>query len=397
MKNIKKTVFCLLVLATLILIVPLSGGCSGENSEEDNRFIELLKLLPATAKDDGCFALVDYERIWQENGISLQTQDGQKISREEFFNILKTKFKDPDNFIGMSAFVLSSYQAGWSHYLLQFPMQDKYVGYDLTDIKAEINTVIDYQPPQKMIAAIGTFNPQKTNNALQNQKEWPSSLSANYSIESYQDITIHNWGNYTNVYDSFSPPHLDIRGQAMPLAVSDEHLFLASSVEDIKAMIDSSQERTPSLADILEYTLAADAMYELGAYFGVIIGDESIVNKDDQQIYDDAFPRLKKFLTFGTGFGRDEKGTYMALALVHGSEDKAKENVSLLVQRLQPSPEWDETTSKVLQMLYFDFLDMYDIQIYTRGKVLLAKIYTNNESLWYYWSLHHFPLVLHEQ
>jgi len=82
-----KLVSCIAAIMCLSLLVPVAGGCS--QPEEENTFIKLLSLLPATAKDDSSITLIDYERFYQVNGISIYDENGQRIKREEYLKILK--------------------------------------------------------------------------------------------------------------------------------------------------------------------------------------------------------------------------------------------------------------------------------------------------------------------
>ena len=81
-----------------------------------------------------------------------------------------------------------------SIFTLTSPIQSRYVGYSLTDVDAEINN-INIRPsnifpenqynfqPDLMIAAIGRFDPKATENAFDNQSEWPSWAIDDYAHE----------------------------------------------------------------------------------------------------------------------------------------------------------------------------------------------------------------------
>jgi hypothetical protein len=153
-------------------------------------------------------------------------------------------------------------------------------------------------------------------------------------------------------------------------------------------MIDADNKMTPSLADVPEYVLAAKGMYDLGAY-GAIIGDESLANGTLYDAEFDEGPRLNKFITFGTGTGRDKKGNYMALVLVHDNPTDAEGNVPLLEQRINTNFK----KSDGISWSYSGYI--YDTEIYTEDNVLLAKLYTNDEMLWCTWFYTQWALVLH--
>ena len=179
-------------------------------------------------------------------------------------------------------------------------------------------------------------------------------------------------------------------GRAVPIAVSDGYLFVSNSVDNVKSMIDSSRYKSTSLAEVPEYALVAQGMYDLGAY-GVIIADEALANGIPDTTEYRTGPRLRKFITVGIGPGQDEKGDFIALVLFHENPDNARENVSLLEQRIGTTfHRWPDTIWS-----FSDFI--YDTEIHTEGKVLLAKLYTSTEPPWSILFLRSSSLVLHEE
>lgn len=394
----RKLFSCIAIILCLVLIVPVAGGCSAP--EEENTFLELLSLLPANALDTGYFALTDYESIRNVIELPLYNSDNQPISRDEFVSILASKLTNEplDNFQALN-FV--SYFTGWDQPFIT-PIQDNNIGYDLTNIDAEINNVNfslseSYQlgsksipMPVLMVAGIGRFDPQATEDALDNRDDWPLWARENYTRKNYRDITIHSWVDGTNKHleDQYSPPHLDRLGRALPLAVTNRYLFVSDSVQNVESMIDASKDKIKSLADVPEYALVAEGLYELGSYTSAIIGDEALANGYWDLYYEG--PQLKKFLTFGTGYGKDETGSYVALVLVHENSNIAMENVSLLEQRIN----YQFTLWEGKSWSFSD--DIYDTKIHTDGRVLLAKLYTDDVRLWSKWFTEQWDLVLHE-
>jgi hypothetical protein len=413
MQGLKRLFLYLFLVTSLLPVIPLAG-CSGKTPPDNNRFIELLKLLPATEKGGG-FALIDYELWRQVNGISLFNSNGQEITREEYFDIISHK---PDLF-GFESWAFSNYYGGGGNYADTSPMQDKYIGYDVMDINAEINNDVvlsrlkigpggsfidsppDFLDVQEMkMAAIGNFNPKDTSNALNNRDEWPPWLIDGYTQERYRNVTINNWvgGNENHLQNRFGPPHLDSLGRARPLAVSDGHLFVGSSVNAVKTMIDANQGKSSTLADIPEYALVAQGLYDLNSKIAGVIGDGDLVNWYWKNSGGYKGPLLKNYLSFGSGFGKDEKGEYIALVLVHDNPDDAIKNISLLEQRIDASFREDinfNTENLTIETKKMsDYI--YDKQIYTEGRVLLAKLYTNDPLLWAGWFTNDWQLGLHE-
>ena len=400
----------IVVILCFVSLMPVAGGCS--QPEEENTFLELLSLLPASARHDGGIALIDYQRIWQVNGISLYDSDNQKMSAEDFLNNLITMHKEKP-LVGTDVVILGSRFTGWdSPYMLVSTIKDEYIGFDYSDVNAEINNIgirpipigdppeqFDFEP-DLMVAALGNYDSKATEDALNNRVEWPSWAIDNYSTENYRDINVHSWGDGTETHleGSRSPPHLDLLGRASPLAVFDGHLLVGSSVDDVKSMIDAAEGGSLSLADIPKYAVVAQEMYNLGV-FGAIIADEALANGNMQTRDYYNGPRLEKFQTFGIGPGKDDKGKYVALVLYHVDPARAEKTVSLLEEQINYSTTdliLDEDSQGYTKNTW-SFNDIFwHTQIYTEGKVLIAKLYTDNEAVWYKLFFYGSQLLIHE-
>ncbi len=358
----------------LILVFLTFGGCS-KTVEPPNRFSELLGLLPAFLKDtEKPFFLVDYASFRQDNDISLS-------NREDYID---TMIEDP---VGRELLAVGAFITGNGKYCITSTIQDKYVGYNLTDVDAEIQV---YDLIVYFLAAIGRFDPQATEDALSNQSEWPSWAKDSYTTENYGGITLHSWGDALKINDEnkLSPPHLDELGRALPLAVSDKYLFNSIGLKELKWMINASQDKSDSMADVPEFAAVTNGMYDLGAY-ALILGRDTLANGKPEYVMVDKGPKLKKFTFFGTGIGRDEQGIYTALVIVHESSEDAEENVSLLKQRIE------SCSSAHYQKTWNDMIT--DTDIHDEGRVLLAKLYVESPTnFWLVWLLTEDTLLLHE-
>jgi hypothetical protein len=209
-------------------------------------------------------------------------------------------------------------------------------------------------------------------------------------LEEYNGVTIHSWGNGQEIdlTTVLAPPHLDQIGRARPLAVTDEYLFYAPTIDLIRSMIDASQDQTKSLADLPEFSSIADALFEMNTYVA-IIGDEQFTNGAPDYIGTYPGPKLKKFITFASGLGEDEKGSYMILVVYHENSSDAKTNVSLLEQRIK------ETDAISIGRPWREIFTDTDISV--EGNTLLAKLYTEYTGIWNYWIYNWDPLILHEK
>ena len=385
----RKLAFCIAIILCLVLIMPVAGGCS--EPEEENTFVKLLSLLPATAKDNSSITLIDYERFYKVNGISIYDENGQRIKREEYLNILGEMVAN-DTLSGDSWFGLNSFWTYGGSFMSSAPIQDKYTGYEVTDACAEIHNIFTAFPglhvsdnrTDFLVTAVGEYSVQSTEAALNNRDEWPSRLKENYETEDYNGIIIHSWGDSQEVSlaDRLKPPHVDNIGRAMPIAVSDRQLFVSDSVKGVELMIDTRQNKVDSLADIPEYVKIAESMHELGA-IAVMIADELLLRDflelPEQYSGLPLGPQLNNFQTVGMGLGKDEKGIYMALVLIYDIPVLAEEGAKLLEQKVEAYNILSEWISKSKDA------QIYDTEIRFENEVLLAKLYSEQIGLWRWW------------
>jgi hypothetical protein len=373
-----------------MLLVPVSGGCS--EPEDENTFIKLLRLLPATAKEDRVIVLIDHEKWRQVNGISVYDEDGQRINCEEYLDNIAAAIKE-DSIFGSEIWGFGTYWTSGLNKMLVSPIQNDTIGYEYSDIDAEINNsymlsgssgimkpVVESAYPEGMITAIGDYDEHATNAALMNRDDWPSKLKEIYTSENYRDITIHSWGDSheMSLNDRLSSPHVDNIGRAYPVAVTDGQLFVGTDVDDIKSMIDTRMKKTDSLADLPGYALTARGMYDLGAIGALIMEEEH--TRDVLKGYSPLTgPQIIKFLTVGMGPGKDETGEYFALVLVYENQTDAEEGVSLLKEKIEEHNERCNNNPPDRDKL------LKNTEVRTENRVLLAKLYTTDTTLWKYW------------
>ena len=100
-------------------------------------------------------------------------------------------------------------------------------------------------------------------------------------------------------------------------------------------------------------------------------------------------PLLVPYDAFATGAGRDSRGQYMVVVLVHPSERSARRNVDLLRQRI------DEARSLWVDQPWGDFFD--EIELRSEGVVLLGRLRCERtRSLWLQFILNRDLLLLHD-
>lgn len=121
----------------LILIFLTFSGCA--EPEPPSRFIQLLELMPIDAGDDSGFYLIDYEKFWEQLGITMTGPDNQPIGLEEFFEAVENSLYE--NSTKFNALYYFSHQTGGGRYMFVSTIQDKYIGYGFPDVYAEINNM----------------------------------------------------------------------------------------------------------------------------------------------------------------------------------------------------------------------------------------------------------------
>lgn len=361
------------VLCILFLVLPSSTGCSSTETTSPSTFLELLNLVPASVVDtvSSCpLLLIDYASAYAEYGITVTTPDDIATLRDK-------------NNISYIFAAYGSFITGYGDRALLPLIRKNHVGYDVTCIDAEIQFGT---PPKDAVVAIGRFNTQATDDALSHQDDWANSIKARYAKEEYHDIIIHSWGDgfKTDLSNIFHPPHLDQLGRAKPLAVTDRYLFYHPSIDAVKEIINSSQHQIKSLADLQELAAIANGLASLQAHIALVGGSDLAVG-----LTYTAAPLLKKFDVFGTGLGRDEKGTYVAVVLYHKNSDNALANVSLLKEHITKS------SSIAADKPWSEFIT--DIQVNIEGNTLLAKLYTTDVHLWANWLWDYDNLLAHEE
>jgi hypothetical protein len=392
----------LIIIFCLVNLIFIASGCQKEQTS--NPFLNLLELFPESVAG-GSYLLIDHEACLKQNGISLFDKDGKRITAQELSEKYDHLYDIQDPLIVHIG--LGSWYTGYGSETFSGTISYKNVGYDFTYCNSEIQNIVSFTHPlivSNMIAAIGDYESKSTDATLDAQQNWPHWAKERYTTEKYDNALIHSWGdpNEQHLLDRRSSPHLDSLGRALPLTVEDGNLFVARSVDTIKSMIDTSTGNTRSLADISEYALVAEALSSLNVNMA-IIADESKVNgnPDDPNYYGEKEPGplLNKFLACGTGYGKDEKGSYIALVLVHGNNDQAKENVPQLEKRVSISkfPTYSSQSS------IFDYIDwksgneiITSTDIWVQDNILYAKLYTEELGMWYQWFLYQGNLLVHK-
>jgi hypothetical protein len=411
MKIFSKALSGVFILAVLISIIPFSGCAliTGEDTaNKDNRFMELLSLIPASAADRGAFLLIDYDKCFKEVGFSLNDTGDTRLNREL---LRQSMFSNHDpkrdmtklNFVG-----LGSYFTGFGQYIFISPISSDNTGYEFTDARAEIldgwqySLFTDFDPylvdntasfnHNSIVAAIGNYSMQKMQTAFTHQAGWAPWAIEKYATEDYRNIPIYSWGNVEERHSMRDQPLVDRFGRAFPVATDNEHLFIGSSTDEIKAMIAASQNQGLSLADIPEYALLAQGLNALNVSVAVISA-ASLHNVNATDKFVQQYPILP-YIIMGEGIGEDGKGSFLVQIFIQLSSDEAVKNSQLFRERiygkftrLEPiNGDWDHfySSSKLHDLVEVSrsISDRFSqVDIWAQDRAVFIKYYSEDTDL----------------
>ncbi len=273
------------------------------------------------------------------------------------------------------------------------------------DVRSMDQSIVALAFPATLDVIRGRFDPQATGKALESCSECET-----HSREEYGGVSYYSWGEdyAVNPQLRFAPPAFDEIGRGGRIAVLDEYVFRTLGASDMEALIDASLNEGASLADVEEFRLLAGGMSRLGAYTMLLSDDVEIWDAEDyhvvllldgatgkdvvqaQRELSERGPWLRPYEAFATGAGKDEKGHYMALVLVHAHDASAEENVGLLRRIIE------EEGSVLYDISWSDYIDVERSEIHAQGRVLRAKLRGRFASQWLYWVLQRDSLILYE-
>ena len=203
----------------------------------------------------------------------------------------------------------------------------------------------------------------------------------------YGGISFYSWsGEDVGQFESrFRPPAFGQGGKGGRIAVQDKYVFRTIKTDGMKALIDASRGRHPSLANVEEFRLLAVGLSEL-APIAMLLGDIDHGVKDRGQAMDAFLPLeatqedlkrlesalekmvlLRRYQAAATGIGWDTHGPYMVMVLAHSDSESAEENVGLLRQRIETGYSYR------LQRPWAEMVDTMEIS--AEGSVLIARLH----------------------
>lgn len=406
-----------LICSTLILSVTLVlAACGGGGPSEEEKtppaalatkaapasraaptaklgiFYDMLRVIPDLPVNRHEVYINDYARLRQLTGVPLPATEVDDEALAQW--IVDTYRGSLDAPLRLSP---GPFVSGLDRFAERSPIRRANVGFGPQDVDQGI---LAGQPPTEVEAIKGRFDPEATAGAISRCATCPAPERSTYG-----GVAIYSWGDGLQVHldKIFAPPAFDQLGRGRPLAVGENHVFRAFSLPAMRLMIAASQGNLPSLADVEELRLLARGLSDLGAY-GAFLSDRTQgLTQTLQGLSEQGFPQqqieqirqslaqsplLRPYQAFATGVGRDDRGDYMALVLVHAGPEAASENRGLLRRRIE------ETSSLATNEPWTRLVD--SVESRAEGRVLLAKLRGRIARAWLDWVYRQDPLILHE-
>lgn len=386
-----KRLIKIIILGVLVTINFISQySCTKETEEptsESNRWLELLRVLPANEETLKGAYLQDIAYLIDKLEQHPQITDIYAVSHPS---------------LGSVSSLFSRYNPFDEEVLDEYRNT---VGFTLDNVGQIISSG---EAPYIYAAYGGTFNKADIDNAV---KTGP--LNDRLEIVQYGDFEYYSWLGDNEL-------NLSLRSSVRPLGIGhrlaliDDFVFWMVWTDGIEDMIDSYSNDIDSLADIEEYQILAEKLTTIDVFHAYFSRDTNSYSdmtdwlEQNQDIPFDPGERqrieeaigdvklLKPYQAFATGAGLDDDGYFLAIVLLNADDKIARSNASLLENRVR------ETKSVWQENSWLDWID--SMQIESKGRLTTAKLYGAICEFW--WKrLEHLdqrsggvyePLLLHE-
>ncbi len=380
----KKEVLAFLsILLTIAFIMPT--GCNNNAPAiEENRWLELLNVLPANE--------ITY------NGAYLR-DDAYKAEITNKYPHAESPLYPDD-----SAHVIPLFGESPNAYSDEAWLAE--LGFTKNDVD---KTVYAGLPPLPLRyqAVYGRFDKSKIDNAVKNgpYKVMPETVT-------YQGYDFYSWSDDNQISLNNKTPVRPM-GIGNRLALINNFIFWVPTTSKMQEMIDCYANKREALADIQCYQELSVIMSEANT-FRAFFSSASYCVANIKEVCKDVFaqpenvsdtvkrfigevqstdiPQLKPFEAIASGVGVDEKGYYLVIALYNSNSNVAKENTAILKQRIKQGTEpysgkkWQELATET--------------EVSYQGQVTVAKLYGEPGKYWDDFAIIGSgmvqPLVIHE-
>jgi hypothetical protein len=367
--------------------------------DASGHYERLLGLLPDTTETRQWVSAIDLARMREVFGLSLPSDPTNADVVWESFELLLQSAEQidpirsgPSEYLGFG--VAGFLEIGFRNYL-------QHAGFGLADLDQLVEAGV---APEMYSAALGRFDPDRSEELIQGCTECPSAASQH----EYRDRTFYSWGEdfEINLAERLLPPAGDALGRGGRLAIDDDTVLRANWSAGIEGMIDAQLDGL-SLAEDDDFALAARGLERLGTWTALITDDtqgpagSAAADRAAEEASDVSEARvawdpprgvtvLQRYSVLAVGQGADGTGPFLGVVLVHSSESAAEGNLELLQRRLA------EASSLLSGRPWSSHFAA--ISAVADGRLLLAKVYlrTGQISPGVSFVLGLDPLLLHE-
>ncbi len=258
-----------------------------------------------------------------------------------------------------------------------------YLAFDQRHVDQSVRTGAE---PKTLVVLMGRFDPAATDSALVACGECPSPERV-----TYRGVPYYRWGPDFEIGGELrlSPPVFDQYGLGGRWAIRDHAVLRTVHTLGIEMAIDASLGHR-NLGQDVNFRLLAQGLHELGVhaafmtdetqggtareavigmigrFTGSVNGRPGDIDRLEGLLLEQG-PQMKRYLAAATGLGRDARGDFTAIVLVHAGADAAEENIGLLRARIRDASSLYSGDS---YSLLFE-----EVEIRSEGRVLLAKLY----------------------
>ena len=356
---------------------PATRAGSAQAALDASVFEELLNKVPDSPYTRASTLVSDYARYREVFAIPLPGPEAGQDALEEYTRRMRPATAAG----GMLYFV---FYAGAVRHM----DRAEYLGFNMRNVD-QIASASFLSGSESLEIVRGRFDPKATAQALAECSECEPGLQ-----QEHRGISFYSWGpDFDQDPEKvLALPAFDPLGRGGRIAVFDDYVFRTLGTNDMEILIDLYQGEGRSLAENEDFLLLAKGLDELQPYVSLFsedtLGPVDMVNPEvRRQLRGQRL--LRRYRAFATGQGKDKNGRYMALVLVHRDAESAKENVELLMRRIQEA-------SSVLTPLPWREL-VKGVEVSSDGRLLKAKLRGSFPAInWQRWYWSRDPLLWHE-
>ena len=257
-------------------------------------------------------------------------------------------------------------------------------------------------PPGVLEVIKGTFDPEATDRAINRCSECPPP-----DREEHRGMEFYSWGRdlAASLPDRMRPPAFDQLGRGGRIAVLDSFVFRTVETPGMRSLISTYLGMEESLGDDPDMSLAARKMDELELYSGLIMGNvewlslEGVLENacaeaaatqtdcDQLKARMEETGVLDEYDVLGAGVGVDGDGPFVSWIFVYLDEREARRNVPVFERIVSSgaSLHWHQPWSELFS----------DAEVWSTGRVLIAKLRAENLRIWETVVLNRDSLLLH--